>query len=353
MTASRWARSGWARLALPAALVTCGGADASPKTPVAAAAALDPAPSDGGKTASPQAAPAPELLAGIKAFDAGRYAEARASFEAAAKKNPEDYEALYDLGMTCEKLGDKAGAEAAYKGALASKPSFDSAAAELCALYVEAGRLDEALAVGRLGLAKHPGSAALHENLGVALATRGDRDEATQELGQAIAIQPSEPMFHLTLAHWLNTWHVRGAAAHLDAASELVKQDYGMVASVGHEYRMAGEFDACVKTFDRAVQMKDGGEVRTERALCRLGLKDDKGTLDDLQMAVQKEPTYAPGHYYLGGRLAIGKHFKEAAAEYAKYLSLEPSGSLAKPAADRLKAAQAATKDRSTPPPKK
>ena len=102
-----------------------------------------------------------------------------------------------------------------------------------------------------------------------------------------------------------------------------------MIASIGHEYRMAGEFDSCVKTFDHAVAMKDGGEVRTERALCKLGLKDDKGTLADLQAAVDKEPTYAPAHYYLGGRLAMSKHFKEAAAEYGKYLELAPDGSLA------------------------
>jgi hypothetical protein len=38
------------------------------------------------------------------------------------------------------------------------------------------------------------------------------------------------------------------------------------------------------------------------------------------------------------------KHFKEAAAEYGKYLELAPSGSLAKPAADRMKAAQDAMK---------
>jgi Tfp pilus assembly protein PilF len=147
-------------------------------------------------------------------------------------------------------------------------------------------------------------------------------------------------MFHLTFAHWLNTWKVRGAAPHLDAALPLAKDDYGMIASIGHEYRMAGEFDSCVKTFDHAVAMKDGGEVRTERALCRLGLKDDKGTVMDLQAAVDKEPTYAPAHYYLGGRLAMSKRFKDAAAEYGKYLQLAPNGSLAKPAADRMKAAE-------------
>jgi Flp pilus assembly protein TadD len=329
------------------AIVTlaCGGSGAPAQT---GGAAPPPAPSGDNTVASAPASPeppaSPDVAAGIRAFDAGNYADARKSFEASAKKNPNDYEALYNLGMACEKLGDPPAAESAYKAALAVKPDLDSAAAELSALYLDAGRNDEALATARNGLAKHPGSAPLHENMGIALAAKGDQDNATKEFSSALQLTPNEAMFHLTFAHWLNVWKVRGAAPHLDAARDLVKDDYGMTASIGHEYRMAGEFDSCVKTFDHAVAMKDGGEVRTERALCRLGLKDDKGTLVDLQAAVDKEPTYAPAHYYLGGRLAMTKRFKDAAAEYAKYLDLAPNGSLARPATERMKAAQDASK---------
>jgi Flp pilus assembly protein TadD len=322
------------------ALSACGGSNPPPQTAVAT-----PAAASAPEAASASEAPgSPELMAGIKAFDAGNFGDARKSFDSAAKKNPNDYQALFNLGMACEKLGDKAAAETAYKAALALKPDLDLVAAELCALYVDEGRIDEALAVGRAGTAKHPGNASLHENVGVALATRGDQESAAAEFEQAIKIQPSEPMFRLTFAHWLNVWHTHGATPHLDAARDLAKDDYGMIASVGHEYRMAGEFDHCIKTFDRAIQIKDGGEVRTERALCKLGSKDEKGTLDDLQAAVNKEPSYAPAHYYLGGRFALAKRFKDAAAEYAKYLELAPDGSLSKQASERLKASQDAAK---------
>jgi Flp pilus assembly protein TadD len=324
---------------LGALLAACGGSSPPPQS--AGASALTPAaaPAD---TAAPTPEPpsSPELMAGIKAFDGGNYAEARKSFEAATKKNPNDYQAFYNLGMACEKVGDKTAAEAAYKSALSLKADFDAAAEMLSALYIDEGRLDDALTVGRAALAKHPGNPALHENVGIALAMHGDQDNAIHELDEAVKSKSSDPMFHLTLAHWLNVWHVRGAAPHLDAARELAKEDYGMMASIGLEYRMAGEFDSCVKTFDRAIQIRDGGEVRTERALCRLGLKDEKGTLEDLQAAVAKEPSYAPAHYYLGGRLAMSKRFKDAATEYAKYLELAPNGSLSKQASERLKAAQ-------------
>jgi tetratricopeptide (TPR) repeat protein len=321
----------------------CGGAPPPPaeSTPdLGSSAAPAPAPS----SSAPSPPPSNESLAGIKAFDAGDYASARTSFEAAVKKNPKNYEVLLNLGLACEKLGDKTAAEAAYKKALEIKPDLENASTELSALYEDEGRTDDALAAATAGLSAHPDSAPLLENAGVALAAKGDQDGARQKLEQAAKVAASNPMFQLTLAHWLNAWHTKDAAAHLDAALNLAKDDYGLIASIGLEYRLAGEFPSCIKTFDRAVAIKDGGEVRTERALCHHGLKDDKATLDDLSAAVSIEPTYAPAHYYLGGRFAQAKQWKQAAAEYSKYLELAPNGSLAKPAAERLKASQDAAR---------
>jgi tetratricopeptide (TPR) repeat protein len=330
---------GWSLALLVLGSGACGGSEPPAQTggsPASGASGDNPAAS---LPASPPP-PSAEASAGVRAFDAGNYADARKAFEAATKKNPNDYESLQNLGLACEKLGDLPAAETAYKAALAVKPDLETAATALSALYIDAGRNDEAEAVARAGLVKHPTSAVLHENLAVAIAAKGDQDGASKEFAQAIQLTPTDPMFHLTFAHWLNTWKVRGAAPHLDAARDLAKDDYALIVSIGFEYRMAGEYDSCVKILDHAVSMKDGGEVRTHRALCRLGLKDEKGTLADLQAAVEKEPTYAPAHYYLAGRLATGKHYRDAAAEYAKYLDLAPNGSLAKPASDRLRAAQ-------------
>jgi tetratricopeptide (TPR) repeat protein len=329
-------------------LAACGGQSQIPPQTVTEPPSASAIAGPGTAAAAAEPSPSQDLAAGIKAFDAGSYAQARKSFEAATRRNPNDYEAAYDLGMVCEKLGDKAAAEAAYKSALVAKPDLEAAAAELCAVYLDEGRVDEALGVARAALATHPSSGPLHENLGVALAIHNERENAIHEFEEAVKAQPSEAMYHLTFAHWLNTWHTRGASPHLDAARDLAKDNYGMIASVGHEYRMAGEFESCVATFDRTIQMKDGGEVRTERALCKLGLKDEKGALEDLEAGVGAEPSYPPVHYYLGGRLALTKRFREAAAEYAKYLDLAPNGSLAKTATERMKAAQEAAKTAKT-----
>jgi Tfp pilus assembly protein PilF len=309
-------------------LAACGGAKAGGSASVASAAP------------PPEPVHAPEFAVGLTAFDQGDYAGARKAFDTASKSNPNDYDALWNLGQTCEKLGDGPAAAAAYKAEIAIKPDADRAAAELANLYVSTGNTDEALATATAGLAKHPGSAVLHAAMGLALATRGDKDPAIQQFNQAIQITPGDPTLSYTYAVWLNKWHVRGAAPLLDAALPLVKNDFPMMVSIGHEYRLAGEFDSCVRTFDAAVKTRDGGEVRTERALCKLGLKDEAGTLADLKSAVTTEPGYAQAHFFLAGRLASTKHFKDAVLEYGTYLQLAPNGSLADQASERLKAAQ-------------
>jgi tetratricopeptide (TPR) repeat protein len=248
--------------------------------------------------------------------------------------------ALWDLGQACEKLGDGAAALAAYRAELEVEPDADQATAEIADLYVVDGRVDDALAIATRGLARRPGSAALHAALGHALATRGDRDAAMKQFEQSIQIEPTSAMRHFTFAVWLNKWHVRGAAFYLDRALALVHDDYPMTVSIGHEYRLAGVFDSCVSTFDAAIKSKDRGEPRTERALCKLGLRDEAGAFADLKGAVAAEPTYPQAHFFLAGRLAVAKRYREAAAEYQAYLQLAPDGSLADQATRRLRAAQ-------------
>ncbi len=121
-----------------------------------------------------------------------------------------------------------------------------------------------------------------------------------------------------------------------------------MIASIGHEYRMAGEFESCVKAFDQAIAIKDGGEVRTERALCKHGLKDDKG--DPRRPAGRRERP-SPPTLRRTTTLAGGSRCRSASRRpppsMPKYLELAPNGSLAGPASEKMKAAQdAMSKDK-------
>ena len=322
-------------------LAACGGKE-EPKAPLAPRASATAPPALGADLPPPGktevTAMSDNVAKGMKALDSGDLISAKAYFDAAVRKNPGDVDALYYEGYTAEKSGDKAGAEKSYRDALKVKSDHEGAAVNLSGIDDEAQKYDEASNICRNALAKHPDNPSLHLNLAIALAGKADQPGATKEFDQAIAINGNDPMYHLVYGHWLGTWkQTDQALAHLRAARPMAADNIGMLAAIGHEMHMIHAFSDCVPTFDKAIAMKDAAELRTERAACKLGAKDDAGALADLQAAVANEPTYAPAHYYLGGALASGGQFKPAIAEYATFLKLSPSGPLAKAATDKIK----------------
>jgi Tfp pilus assembly protein PilF len=352
MAAMEIRRIAWVGLAA-AALAACGGSNKEPETAAKAtpttAPAAAPAPGSG-------TTPAPDMPAGgggavtvsdnvtkgMRALDGGDLVAAKAYFDAALKKNPKDVDALYYLGYTAEKSGDKDGAVKAYRDALTIRHDHEGAALNLSGLDDEAQRFDEAVAVCKNALSKHPDNAALHLNLGIALASKADQAGATKEFDEALRIVQNEPMFHIVYGHWLGEWKQADAAlAQLRAARPLAGDDVGLLASIAHELHHIRAFADCVPTLDKAIALKDAAELRTERAACKIGANDAAGALADLQAAVAREPNYAPAHYYLGNSLAMAGQFKEAVAEYQAFLKLMPSGPLAKSATEKIRLAKA------------
>jgi Flp pilus assembly protein TadD len=277
----------------------------------------------------------------VKALQAGDLASAKAAFEAALAKNEKDAEALFYLGVVLDKGGDRAGAEKKYVEALGVKPDLEEATANLAALYVESEKFDEAVKLLRPAVAKHPKDAALRTNLALALAGKGDKDGARKAFEDAEKLAPNDAMLLLSHGHWLlGLKETDAAIAKLRAAKDVAGADVGVLAAVGHELRLAGAFSDCTQVFDKAIAAKDAAELRVERALCKMGAKDDAGALADLQAAVAKEPGYAPAHFYLAGRLAAQGKWDEVVKEYEAYLKLEPKGPMARTAEERIKLAK-------------
>jgi Tfp pilus assembly protein PilF len=337
MTSATW----WTGCVVTSFVLGCGGGHPPPEAP----ASTGPAPgATAGSDMPPSASTAAvsdEVTKGIKALDGGDPVAAKAYFDAALRKNPRDADAYYYLGVTAEKSGDKAAAEKGYKDALKIRKDFESAAMNLSALYLDAERYDDALALTRAAVAKHPDNAPLHLNLALALAGKADTPNATAEFENAIRITPNDPMFHVTYGHWLGVWKENDQAlSQLRAARPLATDNVGVLASIGHEMHVLHAWEDCVPTYDKAIAIKDAAELRTERAACKIGAKDDAGALADLQAAVASDASYAPAHYYLGGQLAKGGKFKEAVAEYETFLKLSPNGPMAKAAQDKVKLAK-------------
>lgn len=284
--------------------------------------------------------PSADFARGKAALEQGNEPGARAAFEAAIAKDANDPDAHAYLGAMVEK-NDKAAAEKHYRAALATVPGHEAATLNLSALLMDANKLDEAIEALKASAEKHGDSAALKLNLGLALAAKGDEPGATAALGEAVKLAPKDPMGHITFGQVLGKWKKNDAAKEeLLKAEKLANGDVGVLASVGFELKNIGAFADCVRVLDGTIDKKDAAELRTYRALCKLGAQDKPGAQADLEAAVAKDPKYGPAHFYLGGRHAEAGKWKEVVTSYETYLKLEPDGPMRKAAEERIKLAK-------------
>jgi len=127
----------------------------------------------------------------------GRYAPAlaRAIDEhlAAERFNADRPEAQLNIGNLLGARGDFAGAQAAYREALALEPGFAPAAANLADLHRAQGDDVRAEQVLHDALARSPDDASLHHALGLTLVRRKQMAEAQSELAQAARLDPGNP----------------------------------------------------------------------------------------------------------------------------------------------------------------
>jgi tetratricopeptide (TPR) repeat protein len=350
----------WAGLAFGIVLTACGGPP-PPKGPDSAlAASASPSSTPAAPAGNPGSTEGPlasstsdDVSRGTVAVKAGDWTSARASFEAAIKKNPKQADAYYYLGLVMDKTGDKAAAEKNYKTATELQPDLQEAAENLAAIYIEAQKFDDAIGIAKKALARNSKNAEMQLNLAVALSGKGDVDGATKAFDDALKLAPNDARFYVAYAdHLVTAKKPDEAIAKLKQAQRVAGDDPVMLGTIGFGFRTARSVPECIAAFDKAITLKDNADFRTNRAMCKLAAKDKAGALTDLQAATTKEPAFAPAHYWLGSVLHDDGKFPEATAEYDAYLKAAPKGPMAKAADAKLKLAKEKKKP-SMPAPKK
>jgi tetratricopeptide (TPR) repeat protein len=120
---------------------------------------------------------------------------------------------------------DPAGAEAAYRQALALAPGLSAAYLNLGAMWSEAGRHAEVAALSDEALAHCPGSALLHFNRGVALDHLERLPEAMASYEMSLALDPTLADAHYNLGRLREqSGDPRGALRHFNAYRRLQRR---------------------------------------------------------------------------------------------------------------------------------
>jgi Flp pilus assembly protein TadD len=137
--------------------------------------------------------------AGTASFATGDFEAARASYQKAVDKNPNDPEALNGLGQSLVRLGRLEEAVAAFERAVASSPDTWTYRFNLARAFGLLGQWDRAIDGYREAIRLFPDDYATQYNLAMALHKKGDERGAVAAFQKAIDLAPSEPTFHISL----------------------------------------------------------------------------------------------------------------------------------------------------------
>lgn len=132
------------------------------------------------------------LAEGESSYRAGNLARARDEFQDMAEISPGDSNALVNLGVAENALGNQSGAIDAFKRALRSKPDHAAAYNYLGLIYLQRNELDAAIHYLSQSIRfwAEDAAAPLYNDLGVAYKRRGDREKAAQNFARALEIDP-------------------------------------------------------------------------------------------------------------------------------------------------------------------
>jgi Flp pilus assembly protein TadD len=137
--------------------------------------------------------------AATAAFASADFDRARASYEQALEKNPNDPEALNGRGQALVRLGRVADAIQDFERAASIAPDKWAYRFNLAHALSQLGNWDRSIAEYREAAHLFPTDYATQYNLAMALHKKGDEQTAITEFRRAIELAPSEPTFRLSL----------------------------------------------------------------------------------------------------------------------------------------------------------
>ncbi len=221
--------------------------------------------------------------------------------------------------------------ETLYRTTIEENPDCWLAYNNLGAALADRGQSEEAIAQYRKALEIKPDHAGAHYNLANVLARRGELDQAIAHYQKSLEIKPDYTDAHNNLGLALaRRGRFDEAIAHYRIALE-VKPDYVAVYNnLGNALARSGRVDEAITQYQKALEFKpdDGADYVAAHYDLAVALVR-KGQLREAISHYQKVLEINPGHLEtlnnFGLALAQCGRLDEAIAEYKKALQIKPS----------------------------
>lgn len=217
------------------------------------------------------------------------------SFRAALERDPDHAVARAGLGDALSMVGDRAGAEEAYRRALQVE-DLATAHNSLGNLLAVGGRAEAAIAEYRRAIELDPGLPAARANLGAALASLGRWEEALEQ--QRLA----------------------------EHSCQECPESAPQYQSLAHVLYRAGRPEEALDALRKAVALKpDDPELPLDLANLLAAAGRPLDALEQYRASLQRRPDHPPSLLGVADALALVGRLDEAKAAYRKALSVQPA----------------------------
>ncbi len=167
------------------------------------------------------------VRAARKNLQQGNYRAAEKQYQQILAEDPNNLDALSNLGVVYVRSGDLRSAESTLEKAVAIAPDNDFLLTTLGVVQYRQSKFDEAIVQLTKAIAINPKSATAHNYLGIAASQKGRQQEAEKEILQALANNPDDADAHFNLAVILITTQ--------PGSKELAKEHYARATALGIE----------------------------------------------------------------------------------------------------------------------
>ena len=291
---------------------------------------------------------------------AGRLKEAAAAYAEVLARQPEDFEAHYQLGTLRVQLGDSAEGFSLLTAASRLDPAHAETWLHLGMAAQNLGRLEEAVTHYRQAASLKPDDAAAPFRLGVLLRHLRRQDEALAALERCVALMPGEdaPLqqrgelkfemqdmagaladFDVLLARnpdAVQALLYRGVAlsylerhaealAALERAAALAPGRAEIFFNRGVVLEALGHSGEALAAYDEAIRVTPGhADAWNNRGGVLRGQGRLEEAVDAFRRAVGLSPRHLPGLINRGTALGVLNRNREAAADFRRVLEIEP-----------------------------
>jgi Flp pilus assembly protein TadD len=256
----------------------------------------------------------------------GIYANAETLWTETTRLNPDCWLARYNLGNIFVEQGRMDEAIRQFQKAVEIMPDLADAHNNLGNSFFQLGRMEDAIAQYQKALAIMPDNADAHNNLGNSFSRLGRTEEAIAQYQKALAVMPDNAKAQNSLGIILSGQGKRDEAiVHLLAAIKSKPQYDQPHYNLGLIYLQQGRLDAAIAQFQSAITINP----QYDKAFVNLGIAlAQQGHLDEAAGQYRQALAIAPNNPYahnaIGRSLEAGNKLAEAAAHYSAAIAFKP-----------------------------